>query len=87
MKIKNLLFQPITLHFINGEGLHLNAREEREFISVLVSGEIRLAEMRGLVSISDKFEPVYPEKPIPDLAETAVIQAEPITNSKKGSRK
>ncbi|MHB0998517.1 MAG: hypothetical protein ACYC27_04650 [Armatimonadota bacterium] len=89
MKIKNLLFQPVTLHLYNGEGLHLNARETRDIPDVLVSGEIRLAEMRGLVSIIGDTgnHPTVPEEPVPDLAETAVMQADSVTTQKKGNRK
>ncbi|MHB1001941.1 MAG: hypothetical protein ACYC27_22095 [Armatimonadota bacterium] len=89
MKIKNLLFQPITLHLYNGEGLHLNARETREVPDALVSGEIRLAAMRGLVSIIGDTcnHQTIPEEPIPDLAETAVMQADSVTTQKKGIRK
>lgn len=52
MKIKNLLFQPVTLHLaIDNEGLHLNAREVKDVFERQVSREIRRAAERGLISI------------------------------------
>lgn len=52
MKIKNLLFQPVTLHLAgDNEGLHLNAREVKEVLKHQVSREIKLAAARGLVSL------------------------------------
>ncbi|MHB1001469.1 MAG: hypothetical protein ACYC27_19695 [Armatimonadota bacterium] len=91
MKIKNLLFQPVTLHLYNGKGLHLNAREVRDIPVNQISGEIRQAAVRGLVSIIDsagrQASHNIADVNIPDLAETAIIQAESVTNPKKGIRK
>ena len=52
MKIKNLLFQPLTLHLAtDGRGLHLSARECREIRAEHISEEIRLAARRALISL------------------------------------
>lgn len=55
MKIKNLLFQPLTLHTArDGKGLHLASRECREIPKEHISEEIRLADRRGLISLIEK---------------------------------
>lgn len=55
MKLKNLLFQPLTFHLsVDNEGIHLNARECKEVLEERISAEIQLAAARGLVSLIDK---------------------------------
>jgi hypothetical protein len=93
MKIKNLLFQPVTLHLaIDNEGLHLNAREVKDVLANQVSREIKRAAERGLVSIIGKV--VTPAIRIPsnqtsndtDNASISLVDGMPI-NPKKGNRK
>lgn len=53
IEIKNLLFQPLTLHLAgDGRGLHLNPREIRSIGNDELSPEIEAAAKRGLVSLS-----------------------------------
>ncbi len=53
IEIKNLLFQPLTLHLAgDGRGLHLNPREIRSISDDDLSPEIEAAAKRGLVSLS-----------------------------------
>ncbi len=52
IEVKNLLFQPLTLH-VEGrpDGLHLGPRERCLIEPAEASSELRLAEKRGLVSL------------------------------------
>lgn len=94
MKLKNLLFQPLTLHLsVDSEGLHLNGREVKEVLEHQVSDEIRLAATRGLVSligkVNDGIEDVLgggisPDEPTRSTVATA---DDPQVNPKKGNRK
>ena len=55
IEIKNLLFQPLCLH-LAGDGsksLHLNPREKRLIQPEEVSEEIRRAEKRGSIALTD----------------------------------
>lgn len=53
IEIKNLLFQPLTLHLAgSGRGLHLNPRERRTIGEGEISAEIEAASRRGLVSLT-----------------------------------
>lgn len=94
MKLKNLLFQPLTLHLsVDNEGLHLNSREVTEVLDHQVSDEIRLAAARGLVSIigkvSDRIDHALradsgaTEPPVTSVATVDDSQQ----NLKKGNRK
>ena len=57
MQLKNLLFQPLTLHLsVDNKGLHINARECLEIATEHISEEIRLAATRGLVSLIDEVD-------------------------------
>ena len=57
INIKNLLFQPLALHLaMDGEGLHLSARECKEILAEHVSEEIERAVARGLVSLIGKVD-------------------------------
>ena len=53
MKIKNLLFGPLTLHLLDGTGLHLGSRESRQTPAELISEEIRLVAKRELIKLVD----------------------------------
>jgi len=58
IEIKNLLFQPLTLHLAgDGRGLHLNPREIRSIGDDDLSSEIEAAAKRGLVSLSGGSSP------------------------------
>jgi len=58
IEIKNLLFQPLTLHLAgDGRGLHLNPREIRSIGDDDLSPEIEAAAKRGLVSLSGGSSP------------------------------
>jgi len=55
IEIRNLLFQPLTLHLAgDGRGLHLNPREIRSIGDDDLSPEIEAAAKRGLVSLSGR---------------------------------
>ena len=96
MKIKNLLFQPVTLHLaIDNEGLHLNAREVKDVLANQVSREIRRAAERGLVSIIRSagkqidhtlITEITTAPEIPDGNPIVLSDDAPI-NPKKGNRK
>ncbi len=52
MKLKNLLFQPLTLNIaLDSKGLHLNAREATDILESRISDEILKAEVHGIVSL------------------------------------
>jgi hypothetical protein len=85
MKIKNLLFQPVTLHLAgSGEGLHLTAREVREMSARHISDEIRSAEERGLVALIGK---VGMQSDAVSVVTVTPTDSDPQTTQKKGNRK
>lgn len=89
MEIKNLLFQPISLHLaVDGEGLHLNAREVREVLADRVSAEIRRAVDRGLVSLIGRVG-IVPHTTSDDVPVSVAIAPtdDQQTTQKKGSRR
>lgn len=56
--IKNLLFQPLTFQLAGkGRGLHLGPRESRLVSKKDVSEELRAAEKRGLVTLTQVVKP------------------------------
>ena len=96
MKIKNLLFQPVTLHLaIDNEGLHLNAREVKDVLERQVSREIRRAAERGLVSIIRSAGKQLDHTLIAGITTVPEMPGEKLTdqsndlpiNPKKGNRK
>ena len=100
MRIKNLLFQPLSLHLsVDNEGLHMNAREVTDVLEHQVSNEIKLAAARGLVSligkVSDGIDHALGSEvsDIPEVSSTddpgSPVSAtdDPQTNQKKGNRK
>lgn len=56
-EIKNLLFQPLTLHRRDGAGLHLGPRERQALPDQAISAEMRQAERRGQISVRPVVEP------------------------------
>lgn len=67
IEIKNLLFQPLCLH-LAGDGsksLHLNPREKRLIQADEVSEEIRRAEKRGSIALTDTGNRPAPDSPAP----------------------
>jgi len=99
MKLKNLLFQPLTLNLsVDNEGLHLNGREVKDVLEHQISDEIRLAAARGLVSligkVSDGIDHALgagivadtPADPV-EVSENPAGTANDQTNPKKGNRK
>ena len=67
IEIKNLLFQPLCLH-LAGDGsksLHLNPREKRVIQTEEVSDEIRRAEKRGSIALTDTGNRPMHEAPAP----------------------
>jgi hypothetical protein len=72
IEVKNLLFQPLTFHLRDGrESLHLGPRQRREIEDGQVSPELRQAERRGAVTLTEK-----PGNPEPDgeVQETSAIR-------------
>jgi hypothetical protein len=69
IEIKNLLFQPLTLHLAgSGRGLHLNPRERRTIGEGEISAEIEAASRRGLVALTGGSTPPetvpHPKEPL-----------------------
>jgi hypothetical protein len=99
MKLKNLLFQPLTLNLsVDNEGLHLNGREVKDVLEHQISDEIRLAAARGIVSLIGKVSDgidhalgadiaVDTAAGLPKTAWSPVETAKDQTNPKKGNRK
>lgn len=55
IEVRNLLFQPLTLHLTGGDGnLHLGPRQRTVIDSDKVSPELEQAAKRGLVSLTEK---------------------------------
>lgn len=91
MKIKNLLFQPLTLHLsVGGEGLHINAREVREILEDRISDEICLAAARGFVSlvgrVGDSLSPASSSKTDRDEPESTAVRRLPVSRKKGKAR-
>jgi len=86
MKIKNMLFQPLTLQLAaDNTGLHLIAREVKEVLEHQVSDEIRRAAARGLVSLTgDENEETAS---VDDPSENTRTPADTAVSSKKGARR
>ena len=58
IEIKNLMFQPLTLHLAeSGQSLHLSPRERRAIGEDKISPEIKMAEKRGFISLTDIGDP------------------------------
>ena len=54
IEIKNLMFQPLTLHLAErGLSLHLLPRKRLAVSEKQISSEIKMAEKRGFVSLTD----------------------------------
>ena len=52
IEVKNLLFQPLSLHTRSGHGLHLGPRERLRLPDDEVSAEMEAAARRGAVSLT-----------------------------------
>jgi len=52
IEVKNLLFQPLSLHTRDGRGLHLGPRQRLRLPDDDVSLEMEAAARRGAVSLS-----------------------------------
>ena len=79
IEIKNLLFQPLTLHLAgSGRGLHLGPRERRTISEEDVSAEIEAASRRGLVSLAGGSAP---HETAPQPKEAAVEASSPESES------
>lgn len=54
IEIRNLMFQPLSLHLAGEEGgIHLGSRERKTISEGQLSDEIRVAAARGYVSLSE----------------------------------
>ena len=54
IEIRNLMFQPLSLHLAGEEGgIHLGSRERKTISEDQLSDEIRVAAARGYVSLSE----------------------------------
>ena len=84
IEIRNLMFQPLTLH-LSGDagGVHLGSRERRTIHEDQLSDEIRTAAARGFVSIAD-----VPERtqPVPRVETVDGEHAAPAFTDQAGSR-
>lgn len=54
IEVRNLLFQPLTLHVAGGESLHLGPRERRVIEKDDVSLELEQAARRGFVRLTEQ---------------------------------
>jgi hypothetical protein len=53
VEVKNLLFQPITLHFGgDGRGFHMGPREKTQIREDQVSPEMEMAAKRGQITLT-----------------------------------
>lgn len=84
IEIRNLLFQPLSLHLAGEEGgIHLGSRERKVISDDQLSEEIRVMEARGFVSLSEVAENTQPDprvettddEPCPEPSRT--VAAEP----------
>lgn len=61
IEMRNLMFQPLSFHLAGEEGgIHLGSRERRIIPEEQLSEEIRVAEARGYVSLSEVAESTQP---------------------------
>jgi len=74
-EIKNLLFQPLTLHRLDGTGVHLGPRERQILPDTAISPEMRQAARRGQVSL----------RPVHDTTAEPVSDA-PAPATRKGGK-
>jgi len=63
IEIKNLLFQPLSLHRRDGTGIHLGPRKRATIEDDAVSEEMRRAEARSVLSMAPVAETVRPDSP------------------------
>lgn len=79
IEIKNLLFQPLSLHRRDGTGIHLGPRKRATIEDDAVSEEMRRAEARSVLSMAPVAEASsresLPDTPVP----AAVPPADPPT--------
>jgi len=62
IEIRNLMFQPLSFHLAGEEGgIHLGSRERRTIPEEQLSEEIRVAEARGYVSLSEVVQNTQPD--------------------------
>lgn len=52
LEIKNLQFQPLTLHLKGEQTLHLGPRERQSIAESALSTEAQTAQKRGLITIT-----------------------------------
>ena len=57
LEIKNLKFQPLTFHLTGGKTLHIGPRERKTIAKNELSGELSVAERRGMISITEVAKP------------------------------
>jgi hypothetical protein len=81
IQIKNKLFQPLVYHLAGGRTLHLGPRGRAEIAGKDVSEELRRAERRGLVALSEKL------KPGTKSSASAVSDAEPVQAESQANHK
>ncbi len=66
IEIRNLMFQPLTLHMTGEEGgVHLGSRERKTIADAQLSDEIRSAADRGFVTVADVPESTQPDPRVP----------------------
>ncbi len=89
IEIRNLMFQPLTLHLAGEEGgLHLGPRERATIPEEQLSEEIRVAETRGYVSLSEVVESTQSDPRVETTddehaAESAPADSQATARSKK----
>ena len=63
IEVKNLLFQPLSLHTRSGRGLHLGPRQVLRLPGDDVSAEMQAAARRGAVSLTPVDETAVTDTP------------------------
>lgn len=81
IEVKNLLFQPLSLHTRSGRGLHLGPRQVLRLPGDDVSAEMQAAARRGAVSLTSVDETAVTDTPQPPR-----VPADPALESTVRSR-
>jgi hypothetical protein len=88
IEVKNLLFQPLTFHLRDGqESLHLGPRQRREIEDGQVSPELRQAERRGMVALTEKSGNPEPDGEISETFANRPVKKRPASGLAASGKK
>ncbi|HQK77069.1 MAG TPA: hypothetical protein PKZ25_12805 [Candidatus Hydrogenedentes bacterium] len=85
IEVKNLLFQPLSLHTRSGRGLHLGPRQVLRLPGDDVSAEMQAAARRGAVSLTPANAECGTRNAELETQESAIPQSE-IRNPQSAAR-